>query len=448
MSMTTLVGLPAVEARRLVRWTLLHGVVQAGAAVGAHTHDPYSEFMTQSRYRADPFPFYESVRGRGTVVPGRIATVSVSHRVCLELLRGEDWHSRPDEAALPWPLRRLTAWGRDEQALGATDPPSMLVLDPPEHGRYRRLVGKVFTPRAVEALRPRVQAVADELLDRLSDRGVVDLVDTYASQLPVAVICELLGVPHREHDRVRQFGREAAPALDIGIGYGRYRSVDTAIRRFQAWLAGHLRQLRHTPGEDLLSRLVHLEDEDGQRLTDIELQVTALLLLAAGYETTTNLLGSGTVLLLEHPDQREVLVGDPSLWPGAVEEMLRFEGPVQLTGRFATRDTELAGHRLKQGTLMLAYVAGANRDPEVFADPATFDVRRANARDHLAFSGGRHYCLGAGLARLEAEVGLRTLFQHFPHLALAGPGRRTTTRLLRGWTHLPVQPAPKLGARP
>lgn len=445
--MTRPVGRPAVEARRLVRWMLLHGVVQAGAAVGARTGDPYSQFMTQSRYRDDPFPFYESVRDRGTVVPGRIATVSASHPVCLELLRSEDWRSRPDEAALPWPLRRLTAWGRDEQALGATDPPSMLVLDPPEHGRYRRLVGRVFTPRAVEALRPRVQAIADELLDRLTDRGVVDLVDTYASQLPVAVICELLGVPAREHDRVRQFGQEAAPALDVGIGYGRYRSVDTAIRGFQAWLAGHLQQLRHTPGEDLLSRLVHVEDEDGQRLTDVELQVTALLLLAAGYETTTNLIGSGAVLLLEHPDQREVLVADPSRWPGAVEEVLRFEGPVQLTGRFATRDTELAGHRLERGTLVLAYVAGANRDPEVFAAPATFDVRRANARDHLAFSGGRHYCLGAGLARLEAEVALRTLFERFPHLALAGPPRRTSTRLLRGWTSIPVQPAPAAGAR-
>lgn len=445
--MTRPVGRPAVEARRLVRWMLLHGVVQAGAAVGARTGDPYSQFMTQSRYRDDPFPFYESVRDRGTVVPGRIATVSASHPVCLELLRSEDWRSRPDEAALPWPLRRLTAWGRDEQALGATDPPSMLVLDPPEHGRYRRLVGRVFTPRAVEALRPRVQAIADELLDRLTDRGVVDLVDTYASQLPVAVICELLGVPAHEHDRVRQFGQEAAPALDVGIGYGRYRSVDTAIRGFQAWLAGHLQQLRHTPGEDLLSRLVHVEDEDGQRLTDVELQVTALLLLAAGYETTTNLIGSGAVLLLEHPDQREVLVADPSRWPGAVEEVLRFEGPVQLTGRFATRDTELAGHRLERGTLVLAYVAGANRDPEVFAAPATFDVRRANARDHLAFSGGRHYCLGAGLARLEAEVALRTLFERFPHLALAGPPRRTSTRLLRGWTSIPVQPAPAAGAR-
>jgi cytochrome P450 len=162
------------------------------------------------------------------------------------------------------------------------------------------------------------------------------------------------------------------------------------------------------------------------------------LVLAAGFETTVNLLGSGTVLLLEHPDQLARLREDPSLWSNAVDEVLRYESPVQLTARFALRSTTLAGRTVPRGGLVVTMLGGGNRDPEVFADPDAFDVGRENARDHLSFSGGRHFCLGAALARLEGEVGLRTLFDRFPELALAPGARRTRTRVLRGWEHLPV----------
>jgi cytochrome P450 len=298
-------------------------------------------------------------------------------------------------------------------------------------------VSRVFTPRAVEALRGRVQEIADGLLDDLAGRPTAELVEAYASQLPVTVITEILGVRPEDKQLVLGYGRGGAPSLDIGLTWQQFRSVDAAVRGFQGWLGSHLERLRREPGDDLLSQLVTVEDE-GQRLDDTELRAVAGLVLAAGFETTVNLLGSGTVLLLEHPDQLAQLREQPELWPNAVEECLRYESPVQLTARFAVRETQVAGRTVPKGGLVVTMLGGANRDPEAFAEPDRFDVTRSNARDHLAFSAGRHFCLGSALARIEGEVGLRTLFDRLPDLALAPGARRTTTRVLRGWEHLPV----------
>ncbi len=185
-------------------------------------------------------------------------------------------------------------------------------------------------------------------------------------------------------------------------------------------MEGHFAHLRAHPGDNILSTLVHAHAAEG-KLTQDELSATAMLLLAAGFETTVNLIGNGTALLVEHPDQRERLRAEPTLWPNAVDEILRFDSPVQRTGRIAQRDTEVAGVPVPAGRPVMTLLGGANRDPEVFADPQRFDVGRANAGDHVAFSSGIHYCLGAGLARMEGEVGLRALFDRFPDLALAGP---------------------------
>ena len=339
---------------------------------------------------------------------------------------------------MPRALGTLVRWSRDPAALGPIDPPSLLVVEPPDHTKYRRLVSRVFTARAVEALRERVQVIADELLDRLEGQPRAKLVDAYCSQLPVTVITEILGVRPEDRDRVLGFGRDGAPSLDIGLTWREYKKVDDAVRGFQGWLGGHLERLRREPGDDLLSQLVRLEDE-GQRLDETELRAVAGLVLAAGFETTVNLLGSGIVLLLEHPDQLARLREDPSLWPNAVDEVLRYESPVQVTARFALRHTRVADRAVPRGGLVVTMLGGGNRDPEVFADPDRFDVGRENARDHLSFSGGRHFCLGAALARLEGEVGLRTLFDRFPELELAPGARRTSTRVLRGWEHLPVR---------
>lgn len=226
--------------------------------------------------------------------------------------------------------------------------------------------------------------------------------------------------------------------MDFGLSWRQYQSVRTGLEGFNSWLGLHLQHLRNNPGDTLMNQLIEASD-DGVRLNETELRAVAGLVLAAGFETTVNLLGNGIRMLLNAPDQLALLEDDPSLWPNAVEEILRLDSPVQVTGRLALNDTMVAGTPVRQGEFVVIVLAGANRDPAVFPDPHRFDVRRPNAGRHLAFSGGRHFCLGAALARMEGEVGLRRFFAHFPDAQLAGEGSRRDTRVLRGWAHLPVR---------
>jgi cytochrome P450 len=427
-----------------VRWTVGHGLVRVALRRAERGGDLHARSVLDPASRADPYPLYDQVRSHGPLLRGRLAHLTATHAVASEVLRREDFRAGADEDAFPALMRRAVRWSRDETAIGPIDPPSLLVVEPPDHTRYRRLVSKVFTARAVEQLRADVDRVADELLDALAERSAggrtVDLVEAYATLLPVTVIANVLGVPREDHRTVLRFGEMAAPTLDVALSLREFRTVDAGVRGFNRWLAGHLERLRREPGDDLLSQLVALDE-----LTDVELRATAGLLLAAGFETTVNLLGSGTELLLRSPDQLALLREDPSRWAGAVEEVLRYESPVQVTARFAARDTELAGRPLRTGSLVITMLGGANRDPAVFDDPHRFDVLRPNAKEHLSFSGGRHFCLGAALARLEGEVGLRRLFERFPDLALAGPAERRGTRVLRGWRTLPVRPGQAVG---
>ena len=435
---------PVWQLRAGVRWGLQHGLVRGLLARAAREGDPQARLIVDVRLRDDPYPVHEQVRARGPLVRGRLTWVTASHAVTKEVLRSPDFAASGSEAALPPLTRGLVRWAHDPRALGPLDPPSMLVVEPPDHTRYRRLVSKVFTARAVEQLRPQVQALADELLDELARTPAgqsADLVERYATLLPVRVICRILGVPADQESRVLALGNGVAPSLDLGIGLPAYLQVQRSLHAFNDWLDDHLRRLRARPGSDLLSQLVHLEDE-GQQLDDVELRTTAGLLLAAGFETTVNLLGNGAQLLLAEPEQLAVLQAEPDRWPDAVEEVLRYESPVQVTGRGAVRDTTVAGVPVAAGAHVTTLLAAANRDPDVFPEPQRFDVRRDNAREHLAFSGGRHFCVGAALARLEGEVGLRSLFERFPALAAAPGAQRRPTRVLRGWAHLPVVPVP------
>jgi cytochrome P450 len=237
-----------------------------------------------------------------------------------------------------------------------------------------------------------------------------------------------------------EFGELAAPSLDVGLTWAAYRKVQHGLAGFNEWLSLHLDHLRKTPGDNLMSQLIQASDsaDSGDQLTDLELRATAGLVLAAGFETTVNLLGNGIRMLLDAPGQLELLRQQPDSWAGAVEEILRLDSPVQLSARVARLDTEVAGKQVRQDENVVIYLAAANRDPKVFEDPDHFDVRRANAGRHLAFSGGRHFCLGAALARAEAEVGLSAFFNRFPDVQAAGPGVRRDTRVLRGWASLPV----------
>jgi cytochrome P450 len=387
----------------------------------------------------DPFPSYDELRAQGDLVEGRAIHATASHAVVSEVLRSPVFRVGVDAASLPKPVRRMMRLASDTRYPGPAEPPSMLAVDPPQHTKYRRLVAKVFTARAVAALEPRVEAIADELLDRMSRERSLDLVEHFAAPLPVRIIAEILGVPTSMHRQMLEWGNAAAVTLDPMLTYRSFRAAAIALREMHTWLDGHLRELRRNPGDDLLSKLATLEDE-GEHLDDVELRMTALLVTGAGFETTVNLIGNGVAALLANRSQLDVLRGDPSYWENAADEVLRYDSPVQVTVRHAAEATEVAGHWVPRGQFVTLMLGGANRDPAVFADPHRFDVRRENAREHLGFSAGIHFCLGASLARLEGAVALRMLFDRFPDLALAGQPVRRPLRVLRGFEHLPVSP--------
>ncbi|MCK0516461.1 cytochrome P450 [Williamsia sp. DF01-3] len=419
------------------RWIAAHGIVRHMLTRAARGGDLQAMLLADPSARADPQQVFETIRASGPLVKTRINHISVSHRVAHDLLRSDNFRVTELGANLPGPLRWAERRTRST-ALHPLKPSSLLAVEPPEHTRYRKLVSSVFTPRAVARMREMVQGKADSLLDEMSSgAGEIDIIDKYCAQLPVAVISTILGVPDNERQRVLEFGEQAAPSLDIGLSWDQFRRVEDVLERFDAWLANHLDELRRNPGDDLMSELIMATDE-GVGLTNDELRATAGLVLAAGFETTVNLLGNGIRLLLDNPDQLDILQQDPALWPNAVEEMLRLESPVQLTARRAKHDLTLEGRSLAQGDHVVLILAGANRDPEVFDDPYRFDVTRENANKHLSFSGGRHYCLGASLAKAETEVGLKTLFERFPHITSAGDAVRRDTRVLHGWSTLPV----------
>jgi cytochrome P450 len=424
-------------ARTVVRWGVRHGLPAAYLRRNARQGDPMARLLREPAVRDEPYALYEQLRARGPVSVGGLGLMTPSHAVASEVLRSEDFGVGWDRLAAPWLVRWALQFGDELDATGVAEPPSMLVVDPPEHTRFRRLVSRSFTPRATAAFEPSVQKTADALLDALESRaGAVDLVETYAAQLPVLVIADLLGVPTERREDFLRWGAAAAATLDPGLPFRRYVAAEQALRAMHAFLRQHFARLRVDPGDDLVSTLVHLPAEEA--LTERELHATVMLLLGAGFETTVNLLGNAVVLLDRHRDQWDALLADPSGWPNAVEEVLRHDSPVQLTGRTARAEVEVAGRRVHPGTRITVLLAAANRDPDVFPGPARFDVTRENARDHLAFSAGVHYCVGAGLARLEAIVGLRALAERFPRLRVTGRPVRRDLRTLRGFEHLPV----------
>jgi cytochrome P450 len=423
--------------RQRIRWFAIHGVVRGLSKLGLRSGDPQARLIADPAVRDNPGAFADEIRGQGPLIRCRAVLITVDHGVAHELLRSDDFRVTEQGGNLPKPLRWI-ADKTDPGLLHPLRPPSLLSVEPPDHTRYRKLVSSVFTPRAVATLRERVEESATTLLDQLEGNAdVVDIVDRYCSQLPVAIIGDILGVPDEDRPRILHFGEMGAPSLDIGLSFQQFQQVNEGIVGFNSWLARHLRHLRSNPGEDLMSQIIKASDE-GPRLNSDELQALAGLVLAAGFETTVNLLGNGIRMLLDAPEHLESLAARPQLWPNAVEEILRLESPVQMSARIACKDTDVAGTRVQKEELVVLHLAGANRDPNVFIDPHRFDIERDNAGRHLSFSGGRHFCLGAALARAEGEVGLRTFFERFPDARLAGSGIRRDTRVLRGWSSLPV----------
>jgi hypothetical protein len=317
---------------------------------------------------------------------------------------------------------------------------SMLDRDPPDHTRLRGLVSKAFTPKALERLRPSIQQIVNGLLDQVESHGTMDLIDEFAYPLPVNVICDMLGVPVRDHERFKQWGLDIARGLDAimlppdsEVGQ---RSV-AGRRALAEYFRELIAQRRASPREDMLSALIAAE-EAGDKLNEDELLATCILLLVAGHETTVNLIGNGTLALLRHPDELRRLRDAPGIIATAVEELLRFDGPVQRTARIPSEDIVIGGRTIPKGEMVMPFLGAADRDPAQFPDPQRLDLTRADNR-HIAFGMGVHFCLGAPLARMEGQIAINTLLKRLPKLALATDTPQFRQSLtLRGLQSLPV----------
>lgn len=399
--------------------------------MGESTVFPYDD----PAFVADPFPFYKALRGQGPVrrvVAGRgleawLITRYSDGLAALSDVRFSSDLRDADDTRL---MDQLPTTERESFLR------SMIRVGPPDHTRLRRLVSKAFTVRRVAALRPRIHEITDGLLDAVVPSGRADLVADLALPLPVTVISELLGVPAEDRSGFQKWA-------DVMLGQNPDQfdksAMDEAWRKMWAYLKDLLAAKRSSPADDLLSALITARDDEGS-LDEDELIAMAFLLLVAGYVTTVNLIGGGVAALLAHPEQLKLLRDDPGLLPRAVEEFLRYDGPVNPgVVRFPTEDVEIGGVVIPRGATVLIATAIADRDPSVFADPDRLDVtRRENA--HLAFGHGAHYCLGAPLARLEGEIAIGTILRRLPNLALAVPYEelRWQAPSLRGPKELPV----------
>jgi cytochrome P450 len=314
----------------------------------------------------------------------------------------------------------------------------LLTMDPPDHTRLRRLVTGAFTPRAIAGLESWIREVAVRLLTAADGADGFDLIDALAFPLPIAVICHLLGVPAEDQAQFRAWGRDVAATLDPqtnAIAEAQTRAAELALT---GYLQDLVRERRAHPDDSILSALIAAEKE-GDRLSSAEVVSTALLLLVAGFETTVNLIGNGTVALLGDPDSWNRLRQDPALVPAAIEEMLRYDSPVQLTARIATEDIEVGGSTIGAGRPVIVFIGGANRDPEVFEQPDEFRIDRPDPGRHLAFSLGTHHCLGNALARLEGRIAIEELTRRYPALELAATPTRRPLLVLRGFESVPVR---------
>ncbi|MGW4690668.1 cytochrome P450 family protein [Streptomyces sp. NPDC004244] len=398
-----------------------------------------SVLSIEPEFFSDPFPTLKSLQETG---PARL----------VRLPDGVEWWivTRYDDVLAGLEDPRLSSAANDHMAsedeLPTTDAitsannatrRSMVNLDPPDHTRLRRLVVRAFSAKRIDSLRPRVQQIADELLDAMAQGGhETDLISAYASQLPIRVICELLGVPE-DHEALRE---KTGAAFQVVKDDESMKGMAEAFSWLTEYTTQLIRAKQNDPGDDLLSDLIAVHEEDDDRLDDEELAAMALTLLLAGHETTVQLIGNGMNALFNHPDQLAALLRQPELVRTAVDELLRYDGPTNPgVARFATEDVPLGGVVIPRGGLVLLSVAAANRDAARFERADTLDLTR-DAAAHLGFGRGIHYCLGARLARLEGEIGIGSLLRRFPDIRLAVPADRVEWRLgmVRGLVSLPV----------
>lgn len=402
--------------RAWIRWLLLHRLPRSYLLVAARRGDPLAQIWVGPDRGLGAPRYVEEIRQRGRMPTISTLRVTADHELCRLILRDRRFGVvTPYSRALPKPLRWVMT-KTDLELPNLAEPPSMLVTDPPEHTHYRRVVGQAFKPKAIAELEQRVVEVTDELLERLGSIPRPDLIGDFCEQLPIAMIAEILGLPADMHSTLLKWGDTGAPLLDRGLTWTTFRRAVDDLAESDRYLNRYMVGAAAEPGDNVLG-LLAADDE----LTRREQVANAALLLDAGFLTTVNLLGNGIAQLKRHQDQLDMLLERPEMWPRAVEEILRYDGPVRITARIANCDLDVDDQHVESGSLVLLLLAGANKDPDVFPDPERFDVTRANASDHLAFSSGLHGCLGANLARLEGTVALRALFERYPDLRLDGP---------------------------
>lgn len=394
----------------------------------------------------NPFPLFAKIRAMGAVVPIPFPIGGTDRQTWMVTRMEEAMQVLKDHTRFTADRRSINDNSDIEQTLTDNTAPSATPdfltesinsVDEPDHRRLRTLVSKAFTPRYMESLRPRVQEIADELLDQVQKKGEMDLVKDYAYPLPINVICDMIGVPRADRAQIHVW----SSAIAHGLGLGRQKpEVAEHLRAFGEYIAQLVDNKRQHPADDLISQLIAIEEE-GDRLIEAELLSMIKLLIFAGHETTSNLISTGTLMLLDHPDQLEKLKSDLSLVPSAVEELLRFNGPSTIAGpRFATEDIELAGQQIKKGDVVIPVLKSANRDERQFTESEELDITRKINR-HLAFGHGIHMCLGAPLARVEGDIAFTTLLRRMPNLRLSVPRENVTWNFMlssQGLTSLPV----------
>ena len=364
-------------------------------------------------FRADPYPFYRTLRAKRVHVSRLLgSTVLLPRYDDIVAVLGDARFSvdRPQADV----FRRLQPFRGLSPEFNRAVFGTLLMLDPPAHTRLRRMVNKAFTPRVVENLRARIQLLVDELLDAAAPRHAMELIHDLAYPLPVTVIAELLGISIDDRARFKQWSDELAVLLDPLQAVDGFGPAERAFAEIAAYMRPIFAERRHAPRDDLLSALAAVEDQ-GQTLDETELLSLTMLILGAGHETTTNLIANAVLALLRNPSERRRLQDDPSLIGSAVEEFLRYDSPVQTTDRVATTDCEIAGHPVRKGTVVALLLGAANRDPGHFEDPERLDLGRRD-NHHLSFGHGVHFCLGAALARVEAQIAIASLLRRFPDL--------------------------------
>jgi cytochrome P450 len=390
-------------------------------------------------FRADPYPTYERLQREHPAyqVPGGSLVVTRYDDVARTLRSNEfsrDIEANATPRTDPVSLRR-----RERRQGGAK---TILNLDPPDHTRLRRLVSQAFTPSAIDRLRPGIQTMVDGVLDRAAERGSMELVDELAFPVPFQVISELLAMPMDRADDLREWSQALTASLEPTTTIEVLDAADAAVAELVPHLVSVIEQRRAAPGDDLLSALLAVE-EAGDRLSPAELISFVMLLYVAGHETTVNLIGNGVLALLRHPDQLARWRDDRTLDARAVDELLRYDGPVQFTVRVAIRPMTFAGVggepiTVEPGQTLLTVLGAANHDPAVFDDPHTLRLDRDNAGRHTAFSAGIHYCLGASLAKLEASIVITRLIRRFETIELAGEPHWRDRLTIRGVDRLPL----------